>query len=261
MTLPTLLDFEVESTPWDGEFEIVQCKKALNASVMYPVRYSLNPYGGCEHGCIYCFAPRYTHSDPAKWRVVRVKANIVDRLAKEIGNTEGTIGLGTVTDAYQAAEGRFRLSRMCLELIHSKGRSVFITTKSPLVLRDLDLLKDMDSTVAISVSNPDERFCKMTEPGAPSFEERLDTIRSLVDSGVKTCVFIAPVLSSLEGREEELARRLSETGVKKVFIDNYMRRDTDYERLVRMGIDGSVEAERKVREACLREGLELISER
>jgi DNA repair photolyase len=259
MTDITLLGFDDEAVEWDGQYELVQCKRALSPSVMYPVRYSLNPYGGCEHGCVYCFAPAYTHSDPSRWRVVRVKTNVVDRLAKEIDSTEGMIGLGTVTDAYQAAEGKFMLSRMCLDIIRRKRRGVFITTKSPLVLRDLEILKDMESIVAVSITNPDPRICKMTEPGAPSTEERLRTVRELVDSGVDACVFIAPVMSSLEGKESELADMIADTGVRKVFIDPYRTRNTDVERLRRMGIGPSDRAVAAVRRACADAGLELIS--
>ena len=256
--IPTLLDFDVEATDWDGPYEIVQCSKALHPSVLGEVKYTLNPYIGCEHGCVYCFAPGHTHQDPSTWRVVRVKANIVDRLYKELDYTEGTIGLGSVTDAYQAAEGRFRLSRLCLELLHRKKRSVYIITKSALVLRDIDLLRDMDSTVAFSITNTDPRICRMTEPGAPVAQERLDALRELVDNGIRTCVFIAPVLSTLEGHEMELVEAIAETGCKEVFIDPYKEKGVDVGRMRRMRISGSPAAVEAVRDACIEKGLRLL---
>ena len=259
MTLTsTLLDFDVEPTDWDGPYELVKCSKALHPSSIPPVRYSLNPYGGCEHGCVYCFAPLYTHSDPSKWRVVRVKTNIVERLAKELPNTEGMIGLGSVTDAYQAAEGRFRLSRLCLELLRDRDREVFIITKSPLVLRDVNVLKDMRSTVAFSITNPDPKICRITEPGAPIAEERFKALKELVDNGIDTCVFIAPIMNKLEGFEEVLADSIAKTGVEKVFLDPLKLKDTDIDRLGRMGIRPSRSVELKVIEACKDAGLELI---
>jgi len=259
MTLTsTLLDFDVEPTDWDGPFELVKCSKALHPSSIPPVRYSLNPYGGCEHGCVYCFAPLYTHSDPSKWRVVRVKTNIVERLAKELPNTEGAIGLGSVTDAYQAAEGRFRLSRLCLELLRDKDREVFIITKSPLVLRDVNVLKEMRSTVAFSITNPDPKICRITEPGAPIAEERFKALKELVDNGIDACVFIAPIMNKLEGFEEELANSIAKTGVEKVFLDPLKLKDTDIDRLGRMGIRPSKSVELEVVEACKSAGLKFI---
>ena len=256
--IPTLLDFDVETTDWNGPYELVKCSKALHPSSIPPVRYSLNPYGGCEHGCVYCFAPGHLHMDHSEWRIVRVKTNIVERLSKEIDHTEGMIGLGTVTDAYQAAEGRFLLSRLCLELIRNKNRSVFIITKSPLVLRDADILSDMDSTVAFTITNPDTRICRMTEPGAPVADERLNALRDLVNRGIDTCVFISPVTNKLEGMEKELADKIASTGVEKVFIDPLKYRDTDIDRLKRMDIRPSESAEMRIKEACLEAGLKLI---
>ncbi len=247
-SMSTLLDFDITSTDWNGPHEMIRCKRALHPSVMKPMSYSLNPYSGCEHGCIYCYAPGHTHSDISTWRVVRVKTNIVDRLAKEIDNTEGMIGIGTVTDPYQAAEGRFMLTRMCLELLHRKRRSVFIITKSSLVTRDIDILSDMDAAVAVTVTNPDDRISRMTEPGAPLPGERLKAVKELVDNGIDTMVFIAPVLSTLEGREDELMRRIADTGVRKVYIDLLNVRATDTTRMDRMGITSSTKAEKRLLE-------------
>ena len=254
----TLLDYDVEATDWDGPYELIQCKKALHPSNLAPVKYSLNPYSGCEHGCVYCFAPGYTHSDFSKWRVVRVKTNIVERLSKEIDHTEGMIGLGTVTDAYQAAEGRFRLSRLCLELIHDKKRSVSIITKSPLVLRDLDILSDMESVVAFTITNTDPKICRITEPGAPVASERLDALKKLVENGIETCVFIAPVLNTLEGHEHDLAQSIADTGTKNVFIDPFKPKGSDVDRLHRMNIGQSTKAEKNIRDACKDVGLNII---
>lgn len=255
MKLPTLLDYDVESTDWDGPCEIVQCKKALHPTSIGETAYSLNPYAGCEHGCIYCYAPGHTHSDLSTWRVVKVKANIVDRLYKEIDYTEGAIGLGTVTDPYQAAEGRFRLTRMCLEVLHRKGRRVFIITKSPLVLRDLDLLKRMDVSVAVTVTNPDPRLSRMTEPGAPLPEERLKAAKELHDSGIDTAFFIEPVLSTLYGREQELMELISDTGVDKIFVGPFNPRGVDMGRMDRMNVGPSIEAEIRIRQIAKEMGI------
>jgi DNA repair photolyase len=261
MKYPVLLDYDVAATDWDGPYELIQCKKALHPSNMGDTKYSLNPYGGCEHGCIYCFAPGHTHSDISTWRVVRVKTNIVERLSKELDFTEGCIGLGTVTDAYQAAEGRFRLSRMCLETIARKNRSVFIITKSDLVTRDVDILRHMDSTVAFTVTSPEDRVCRMTEPGAPTTRERLAAARILKDNGVRVMAFVAPVLSTLEGHEEELLVMIKNAEIDTVFVDWFKPRGVSMERMDRMGITGSEKAERRLYEIGRDMGLEMIPPR
>ena len=257
--VPTLFDFDVEATDWNGPHQLIRCKRALHPSVMRPMAYSLNPYSGCEHGCIYCYAPGHTHADLSTWRVVRVKTNIVERLAKEVDNTEGIIGIGTVTDPYQQAEGRFRLTRMCLELLHKKHRSVFIITKSPLITRDIDLLSGMDSQVAVTLTNTDRKACKITEPGAPMPEERLRAMRELVDAGIDTMVFIAPVLSTLEGHEEDLIRSIADTGVKVAYADPLNERGTELTRLNRMNITSSKIAEKRLSELGDRYGVRVES--
>ncbi len=249
---------DVEPLPWDGPFELITCSKALTKSNTGRREFSLNPYKGCEHGCVYCFAPDYLHTDLKGWRVVKVKTNIVDRLAKEIDSADGVIGLGTVTDAYQAAEGRFMLSRRCLELLKRKDRKVLIITKSPLVLRDMDLLRTMRSSVSITITNTDPRAVKMTEPGAPSVEERLRTARTLVENGIETSIFIMPIMTLLEGHEEDLVTRIWETGVRKVFLSQYNPMGhSDEDRMRAMGIRASYKAEKEVRRVCARLGIDV----
>ncbi len=198
--------------------------------------YALNPYGGCEHGCIYCYAPGHTHSDLSTWRVVRVKRNIVSRLIRELPYVQGRIGIGTVTDPYQAAEGRFRLTRQCLEVLADRGHTAHIHTKSDLVTRDIDILSSMNATVGITITSLDDRISKMTEPGAPLPRARLDALSELVDSGIDAYALIAPAMSTLEGHEFELIDAIRSTGVKVVFAEGLNLRLVDTTRLDRMGI-------------------------
>ena len=178
-------------------YETVECRKALSPSGLPGLDYALNPYTGCEHGCVYCYAPGVTHNDLRTWRVVRVKRNIPERLARELPAVDGVIGVGTVTDPYQYAERKFRLTQMCLEILHDRNRRVHIHTKSDLVVRDLDLLRDMDARVGITITNIDDRISKMTEPGAPLPGARLSALRELVEAGVDCYALIAPVNESL----------------------------------------------------------------
>ena len=227
-------------------FETVECRRALSPSGLPGIAYALNPYGGCEHGCVYCYAPGVTHSDPSSWRVVRVRRNIPDRLVRELPGVEGTIGLGTVTDPYQYAERRFRLSRMCLEVLRDRGRRVHIRTKSDLVVRDIGVLQDMDCVVGVTVTGLDPRVSKMTEPGAPLPEARLRALSELVAAGVEAYALVAPVMSTLEGRERELLEAVASTGASTVFHDPLNLTHADVSRLERMGIGPSPRARRRL---------------
>ncbi len=239
-----LLDFISEKGEWDGDFEYVDCTKALSPSGLPGIDYALNPYSGCEHGCIYCYGPGVTHSDLSRWRVVRVKRNIPERLYREVQSVEGTIGLGTVTDPYQPAEARFRLSMMCLEVLRDKGMPVHIHTKSDLVLRDIGILKDMDAVVGITITTLDDRSSLMMEPGAPVPQKRFEALRKLVDEGIRAYALIAPTTNLIQGREEEMLRRIAETGAKMVFHDPLNLRNVDDSILKRRGICASPQSRR-----------------
>lgn len=238
MTSTSLFDF-TDRSEWDGKYVNIVCKKALSPSKLPEMDYALNPYGGCEHGCIYCYAPEVTHKDWDTWRVVRVKVNVADRLEREIDHTEGIIGIGTVTDPYQYAEKRFNLTRNCLEIIERHSREIHIHTKSDLITRDIDLLGRIKSKIAVTITSVDDSFSKVVEPGAPLPEKRLFALKQLTDAGLNTYVLIGPVLSSLRGKEEEFCQKIIETGVKTAYIDKLNERPLLFERLSRKSINGS----------------------
>lgn len=237
----TLMEFMDEGPSWDGPFELVEAKRALSPTNFPRVEYSLNPYGGCEHGCIYCYATGYTHSDPSRWRVVRVRRNIAERLARELPAVTGRVAIGTSTDPYQYAEGRFRLTRSCIEVLRHRKVPFTVLTKSDLVTRDIDLLSDSDCCVSITFTGLDERISRMTEPGAPLPSRRLDAARELVDAGVHTVGLIAPVMSCLHGQEEDLVRAILDTGIETITCDPLNTRNVDTARLDRMSIGRSNE--------------------
>ena len=252
----TLPEFE-NMDEWDGIYEIIQCKRALSPSGLPEMDYSLNPYAGCEHGCVYCYAPEVTHSEWKDWRVVKVKANIVSRLAKELPGLHGTIGIGTVTDPYQGAERRFRLTRDCLEFLEGRGFSVHMHTKSDLILRDTDLLTRIPGQVAITITGIDDRRSKITEPGAPLPAARLRALRELTEAGVNTYALIAPILDHLEGNEEEFCQAIIDTGVRRAALDPLNLRPLMSERLSRMHIRGSSESVAIIRSILLKAGIEV----
>lgn len=244
-----------DDAAWGEPHELCECRKALSPSRLPGLNYALNPYGGCSHGCIYCYAPEVTHSEWRTWRVVRVRMNIASRLSKEIGPLSGTIGIGTSTDPYQKAEEVFGLTRRCLEVISHHDMSVGIMTKSDLVLRDVDILSKMRHSIGITVTTIDDRVSKRTEPGAPLPERRLTALRQLVDMGMDAYVLVGPIMSTVEGRERELADAILETGAKYANIDRLNPRPLLSARLDRMGIGSSPSSVEMVRELLRKGGM------
>ncbi len=209
------------------------CKSALVRSRISVLDYAVNPYLGCAHGCVYCYATfmaRYSgHSEP--WgSFVDVKANLPEVLAQEVRRRKpGRVGIGTVCDPYQPAEANYGLTRSALGILGKAGFSVSVATKSDLVTRDIDVLQDVqDATVEITVTTLDENAARFFEPGAPSMDKRFEAMERLVKAGVRTGAFFGPVLPFFSDRAdkvEQLFEKLSRTGVRRVLVDrfNYLR--------------------------------------
>ncbi len=171
-------------------------RTALSPSKLPGLDYALNPYTGCGHACVYCYAPAVLHRDRITWRVVEAKVNLPRVLSKELRKRKkGIVGLGTVTDPYQPAEKKYEITRRCLELLLMYDFPVCIQTKSSLVLRDMDLLKKSSNIeVGITLTALDDRVREKMEPGAPSVQERLRALSELSKNGINTWVFLGPVM-------------------------------------------------------------------
>jgi DNA repair photolyase len=176
---------------------------------------SINPYRGCEHGCVYCFA-RPTHAylglSPGLDFETRltVKDGAADLLRRELsapGYQPKTIAIGTNTDPYQPIERRHRVMREILQVLSDTNHPVAIVTKSAHVLRDLDLLAPMAAKglakVALSVTTLDRHLARKMEPRASTPERRLDAIAALAGAGVPTAVMVAPVIPGVTDHEME----------------------------------------------------------
>ncbi len=188
---------------------------------------SINPYRGCEHGCIYCFA-RPTHAylgmSPGVDFESRLfaKPNAAALLARELsapGYVPKTIALGTNTDPYQPLERKMRITRSILEVLRDFRHPVAIVTKSPLILRDLDILSEMASMglakAALSVTTLDRRLARAMEPRAGTPARRLQAIQGLADAGVPTGVMFAPAIPALNDHEmEAVLRAAAEAGAR-----------------------------------------------
>ncbi|UCE41205.1 MAG: radical SAM protein [Candidatus Aminicenantes bacterium] len=197
----------------------IQAKSILNKSKIFD--YCLNPYTGCQTSCQYCYArlfmPRYSgHKEP--WgEFVDVKVNAVDLLRRQLERAKkGTVWISSVCDPYQSLEAKYRLTRGCLEELLKKQFPVNIQTKSKLVLRDLDLIRQFAAIdVGFTIATDDETIAKLFEPKASPVRERIKALGIIHDAGVRTFAFIGPLLP---GNPEKLANNL--TGkVDYVYID------------------------------------------
>ncbi|WP_029350452.1 PA0069 family radical SAM protein [Bosea sp. 117] len=176
---------------------------------------SINPYRGCEHGCVYCFA-RPTHAYQGlsagldfETRLF-AKPDAPELLVKELskpGYEPRTIALGINTDSYQPIEREWRLTRRILEVLRDFGHPVGIVTKSALILRDLDILAPMAERglvkVALSITSLDHKLARTMEPRAATPMRRIETVRRLSEAGVPTAVLVAPVVPAINDAEIE----------------------------------------------------------
>jgi DNA repair photolyase len=188
----------------------IRAKGLLSSSRIPDVAYCVNPYVGCEHACRYCYATfisKYTgHTEP--WgRFLDVRVNAPELLVKELRKKKrGAIMVSSVTDPYQPSEASYKLTRRCLEIMADAGWPVRLQTKSPLVMRDLDVLKHFeDLEVGITVTTDDEFVRRVMEPHAPPIEERIRALKGLSSAGIKTYAFVGPVLPM---NQDRLARML-----------------------------------------------------
>ena len=189
----------------------IHSKTILSASQVYP--YVINPYVGCQHNCSYCYArfmKRFTgHKEP--WgQFVDVKINAPDLLKQEITKKKvGTVWVSGVCDPYQPLEGKYRLTRQCLEILVQHSWPIAVQTRSPLVLRDLDILKQgQDIEAGLSVTTADESMRKFFEPNAPPIKERVRALGELHQAGIRTFAMIAPILPGAEDLPAILAGKV-----------------------------------------------------
>ncbi len=180
----------------------VEAKTLLTKSKIYP--WVINPYTGCQHGCSYCYArfmKRVTgHCEP--WgEFVDVKVNAPGILQKEIRKkAKARVWVSGVCDPYQPLEEKYRITRQCLAILADNGWPAIIQTRSPLVLRDMDIIANArDFEVGFSVTTADDAVRKLFEPDAPPVGDRIAALDTLHAAGIRTYAMVAPVLPGAEG--------------------------------------------------------------
>lgn len=208
----------------------ITAKNILSKSKVF--EYSLNPYVGCQHNCKYCYAKfmkKFTAHYEDWGDFVDVKINAPELLITEIKKKKaGHVWLSGICDPYQPIEEKYRLTRNCLKILIEHAWPVTIQTKSSLILRDLDLLKDSKKVeVCLTITTADERIRKIFEPNASPIKERIDTLHKLRTEGIKTHVMIAPLLLGAENLVKELKGEIDYVIIDKM---NYHYADWIYRK-------------------------------
>ncbi len=203
--------------PMRVEYREEPCRSALNRVKGMPFEWSLNPYMGCVHRCTFCYVRAFElrarrPADDRYGSSIRVKTNVAEVLARELARPSWRrdgIAIGAATDPYQPAEGRYRLTRACLQVLAEAWNPFGLITRGPLIVRDVDVLQEAsaraDVSVTFSVPTLDPEIWRTTEPGTAPPHQRLRALRQLVDAGVKAGVGMAPILPGLSDRPELLA--------------------------------------------------------
>lgn len=201
-----------------GRYRLEPCKGALNKVRGMPFQWSVNPYMGCVHRCTFCFVRAFEKTAQREFGdeyglSIRVKTNVVEVLRKELARPSwkrDTVVLGTATDPYQPAEGKFRLSRGCIRELGAARTPIHIITRGPMAIRDLDVLQEAarhaDVHITFSIPTIDEEVWRKTEPGTAPPAQRLKVIKQLVDGGIKVGVGMAPILPGLSDDPEGMDR-------------------------------------------------------
>jgi DNA repair photolyase len=222
-----------ESTPLESkrrvEYRELTARSILNRTKpSMPFQWTINPYRGCEFGCVYCYA-RYTHEfmeqDPAAFEdLIYAKAGAGGLLVKDLSKASRTesIAIGTATDPYQPAERRYGKTREMLRVFaQDRGRRIFITTKSDLVTRDIDLLIRIAKTnvvgVNMTVTTLDPKLARVMEPRAPRPDLRIEAVSKLSAAGILAGVYASPVLPLINDGERSLgavAKAAKDAGAK-----------------------------------------------
>jgi len=203
--------------PMRVQYREEECRSALNRVKGMPFGWSLNPYTGCAHRCTFCYVRAFERradrpSDDRYGRSIRVKVNVAEVLARELGRrswARETVAIGAATDPYQPAEGRYRLTRACIEVLGRAASPFGLITRGPLIVRDVDVLQEAarraDVSVTFSVPTLDHEVWRKTEPGTAPPRQRLRALKTLVEAGIKAGVGMAPILPGLSDRPEQLA--------------------------------------------------------
>jgi len=188
---------------------------------------TFNPYTGCDHACVYCYASSYI----PKFFNCRPKKDLIPRLKREVAKLKGElISISNSSDPYPNLEAKTGLMRKCLEILSKHDCKVQIVTKSNLVIRDIDFLKKKPSMVTLTITTDDDNISKVIEPNAPSSSERLKAAETLIRRGIPTSVRIDPIIPFVNDNPKNLVDTLASIGVKHITSSTYKIKRDNWQR-------------------------------
>jgi len=195
-----------------------------------PLKYSFSPYVGCSHGCLYCYASSYIKN----FNKPRAKKNVIRKLKEEIKKIKDKryVSIANSSDPYQELEKKLKLTRESIKIFLKNNFKILILTKSDLILRDLDILKNSSVVVSITITTLENWKAKKLEPNAPSPEKRIETLRILSENNIPTVVRIDPIIPLINDCEiEEIVKTVAENGAKHIVSSTYKVKKDNWERM------------------------------
>ncbi len=212
----------------------IEAKSIIVASKLPDTDYVANPYTGCQFGCLYCYATfmgRFVDEPRSNWgNYVYVKKNAVELAKKQLASwpeskNHASILLSSVTDPYHGVEQKYRLTRGILDALveYNYQGLISVLTKSPLVLRDIDLLQQLNSEVGLTITTTDDKLSRFLEVTAPLASRRLDTLKQLVEKGIPTYAFVGPLLPHFRYQPQlldDLFHGIADTGTKDIYVEH-----------------------------------------
>jgi DNA repair photolyase len=193
-----------------------------------PQKLTFNPYTGCDHQCIYCYASSYIPS----FIDCRPKKDLLAALKREAAKLNGeTISIANSSDPYPRSEASAGLTRRCLEILTESNCKIQIITKSNLVVRDDDLLSKVPSTIALTITTDDDNIAKLVEPHAPLPSQRLRAAQDLVKKGIPVSARIDPIIPFVNDQPQKLIATLASIGVKHLTCSTYKAKPDNWKRL------------------------------
>ena len=195
-----------------------------------PPKLTFNPYTGCDHACVYCYASSYI----PKFFNCKPKKDLIPRLRKEAEKLKGEIiSIANSSDPYPNLEAKTGLTRKCLEILSQQDCKIQIITKSNLVVRDVDLLRKTSSMVSLTITTDKDNIAKLIEPHAPPPSERLKAVKILIQNAIPTSARIDPIIPFVNDNTENLIKTLASIGVKHVTGSTYKVKLDNWQRLSR----------------------------
>jgi DNA repair photolyase len=193
-----------------------------------PPKLTINPYTGCDHNCLYCYASSYIPNH----REARLKKSLLSILRREVTKVNGKLlTMSSSSDPYPTIERELGLTRQCLKIISTSNCRLQIFTKSDMITRDVDLLTKMPCTVALTITTINEEIAKILEPKAPSPSKRLKAIETLTAEGIPIIVRVDPIIPFLNDDPSQLLSELAGLGVKHITSSTYKVKNDNWNRL------------------------------